>query len=145
MNSEEWLCVCVFVCKKERERARDQAGFFFPSADSEQCRSPDWLAPRCFLWWLLFQKQSDIRPDLRDHSTSETLFHSSLTIHSFDISLYPSVPICFYTLPPLSSSCFSLSLFFFLLAKTDNSVDKERSDVKTEEPICLKMLHWQAI
>lgn len=81
------------------------------------------------------EAESDIDPDLRDRSTYDTLFHSSLTIQPFDISLSSLFANLFLY---FASSLVLPPLFFSLHAKTDDSVDKERSYTKTEEPICLK-------
>lgn len=79
--------------------------------------------------------ESDIDLDLRDHGTSDTRFHSSLSIHSFDILLSS---FCANLLLYFASPLVLPLIFFSPRSKTEDSVDKKRSDTQTMELICVK-------
>lgn len=79
--------------------------------------------------------ESDIDLDLRDHGTSDTRFHSSLFIHSFDILLSS---FCANLLLYFASPLVLPLIFFSPRSKTEDSVDKKRSDTQTMELICVK-------
>lgn len=101
--------MCECVCKKEGEKKRETE--LFSSADSEQCSR---LAgsPVLVVVVVVSEAESDIDPDLRDHCMSDTPFHSSLTIQSFDISLSSLCANLFFYFA--SSLSLSLLLFFLL-------------------------------
>lgn len=95
----------------------------------QQPRLVGWL--KLLVLVVVFEAESATVPDLRDRSTSQTLFQSSSLLISHFILLCQFV--CFFIHFASSLSSSSCSPF---LAKTD----KERSRAPTEETICLKTL-----